>query len=62
MGLRTIREMILKHEFILNEFNLNYLAGYTKFRNKNVNNAAKAIINHFRATNPKLLERKYRGK
>lgn len=62
MGLRTITEMIQKHSAVLTTFNLNYLASYSKYKNKNVANSGKALINVYRQQNPRLLEKKYRGK
>ena len=62
MGIRTITEMSKKQVQVLDTFNLNLIAGYSKYRNKNVSNAAKALINFFRDENPKALERKYRGR
>ena len=53
-GLNTIREMCKRNKMILDEANLNYLANYYKYRNKNVSRSAKALINLFREINPKL--------
>jgi protein SDA1 len=62
MGIRTITEMSKKFIAVLDSFSLNLVANYSKYRNKNVSNAAKALINFFRSENPKQLERKYRGR
>ena len=62
MGLNTIREMCKKNQHLLDDYNLNYLADYTTYKNKNVSKAAKSLINLFRDINPKLLEKKYRGR
>jgi protein SDA1 len=62
MGLNTIREMCIKHPLIVDAFHLNYLAGFYGFRNKNVSRAAKSLINLYRDLNPKLLEKKFRGR
>ena len=52
MGLRTIHEMVCKNPGVLNNFNVNYLASYSKYKNKNVANSAKALINTYRDLNP----------
>lgn len=62
IGLNTIREICQKNPAIIDEFHLNYLAGYYSYKNRNVSKAAKALINAFRELNPELLERRYRGK
>jgi protein SDA1 len=62
LGLRTITEMVVKNPQVISQFNINYLAGYSKYRNKNVSNSAKNLINRYREFNPQLLERKYRGR
>lgn len=61
-GLNTIREMCLKNYHIIDDFNLNYLAGYFNYKNKYVSKSAKSMINLYRQINPKLLEKKYRGR
>ncbi|EAS01886.1 SDA1 domain protein (macronuclear) [Tetrahymena thermophila SB210] len=61
-GLNTIREMCVKNYHILDSPNLNYLASYCDYKNKYVSRAAKSIVNLYRQINPKLLEKKYRGK
>lgn len=61
-GLNTIREMCIKNYHILDEFNLNYLASFYNYKNKYVCRSAKSIVNLYRQINPKLLEKKYRGK
>lgn len=62
MGLNVIREMCIKNPAILDEFNLNYLAEYKDYKNKNVASAAKSIVNYFREVNPLLLNKKFRGR
>ena len=47
---------------MLDEFHLNYLADFRKFRNKNVAQAAKSIVNLYRELNPKLLKKDHRGR
>jgi len=47
---------------MLDEFHLNYLAGFKKYRNRSVSMAAKSIINFYREENPKLLNKKHRGR
>ena len=54
--------MSSRNKFILDDFNLGYLADYYSFKNKNVAKAAKALINLFREINPLLLSKKFRGK
>ncbi|EGR27637.1 sda1 domain protein 1, partial [Ichthyophthirius multifiliis] len=61
-GLNTIREMCLKNYHIIDDFSLNYLAGYYNYKNKYVSKSAKSIINLFRQINPKLLDKKFRGR
>jgi hypothetical protein len=36
--------------------------GYNEYKNKHVSQAAKSLINLYREENPKLLEKKFRGK
>lgn len=36
MGLRTIYEIVQKHKTVLDKFNVNYLAHYIKYKNRNV--------------------------
>lgn len=61
-GLNTVREMCVKNYHIMDSFSLNYLAGYYNFKNKYVSKSAKSIINLYRQINPKLLEKKFRGR
>ncbi len=37
---------------MIDEFHVNYLANYAKYKNKNVSNSAKAIINFYREVDP----------
>lgn len=60
-GLNTIREMCSRNRVAIDEFSLNYLCDYYKYKNKNVSKAAKGLINLFRQINPGLLSKKYRG-
>lgn len=62
VGLNTIREITQKNPQLIDEFHVNYLAGFYNYKNRNVSKAAKALINSFRELNPQLLEKKFRGK
>lgn len=62
IGLNTIREASIKIPTLLNEELMMYLCTFYDYKNRNVAKSAKALINHVRATNPELLEKKYRGK
>ncbi len=62
MGLNTVREMCSRNKLAVDEFHVNYLAGFYKYRNPNVSKAAKSVINLFREINPQLLEKKFRGR
>ena len=62
LGMNTIREMASRNKFILDEFNLNFLAQHYNYKNSNVARAAKAIINLYRTINPKLLDKKFYGR
>ncbi len=61
-GLNTVREICSRNRVAVDEFSLNYLCDFYKFKNKNVSKAAKALINLFRNINPGLLNKKYRGR
>lgn len=37
LGINTIREMCFKNHYILNEEQLNYIADFTEYRERNVN-------------------------
>jgi len=54
--------MCIRAPLMLDEFHLNYLADFRKFRNKNVAQAAKSIVNLYRELNPKLLKKDHRGR
>lgn len=62
MGINVVREMCIKNNLIMDDFQLNYLAEYIEYKNRNVSSAAKSIINLFREINPTLLQKKYRGR
>jgi protein SDA1 len=62
MGLNALREMCIRAPLMLDEFHLNYVADFKKYRNKNVSSAAKSIINLYRDLNPKLLKKEHRGR
>ncbi len=61
MGLNTIREIVNKNSSILDSETLNYLASFSANKNKNVNSAAKGLINFYRDVDVMKLEKKYRG-
>lgn len=46
----------------MDDFHLNYLAEFKNYKNRNVANAARSLINQFRDINPKLLNKKFRGR
>ncbi|CAD8143186.1 unnamed protein product [Paramecium octaurelia] len=61
MGLRGIYEILQKHPKILDKENITYLIHYIKYKNRNVSQAARSILNHFKDTNPQLLDKRLRG-
>ncbi|CAD8054780.1 unnamed protein product [Paramecium sonneborni] len=61
MGLRGIYEILQKHPKILDKDNITYLIHYIKYKNRNVSQAARSILNHFKDTNPQLLDKRLRG-
>uniref|UniRef100_UPI00358FDE11 protein SDA1 homolog n=1 Tax=Myxine glutinosa TaxID=7769 RepID=UPI00358FDE11 len=62
VGLNAIREICTRCQLAMNEDLLQDLSQYKSHRNKNVAVAARSIIQLFRTINPKLLQRKDRGK
>lgn len=62
MGINAIREICIKNPACIDEFNLNYIAEYYSFKNKNVTIAAKSLINYYRDVNPAILLKKFRGR
>jgi protein SDA1 len=53
--------MCIRAPLMLDEFHLNYIADFKMFRNKNVSQAAKSIVNLYRDLNPRLLKKEHRG-
>ncbi len=47
---------------LLDQFHVGYLTNFYKYKNRNVAKAAKSLINLYRDINPKMLEKRYRGK
>lgn len=45
MGMNAIREMCIKNPMIMDDFHLNYLAEFKNYKNRNVSNAARSLIN-----------------
>jgi protein SDA1 len=62
MGINTIREIASKQHNILDSEKLSYICDFADYKNKNVNQSSKSIINLYRDVNPKLLHKKFRGR
>ncbi|KAM3132275.1 hypothetical protein pb186bvf_015605 [Paramecium bursaria] len=62
MGIRTLYLMIQKHPFLLEKQDVMYLVNYNKYKNRNVTEAARSIINYYQENNPQLLDKKHRGR
>lgn len=62
VGLRTVRELCLRQPLVMSEDLLQDLVMYKKFREKEVSNAARALLSLFREIAPHMLERKDRGR
>ncbi|GFQ96703.1 protein SDA1 homolog, partial [Trichonephila clavata] len=60
VGINAIREICTRCPLAMDSEYLDDLAQYKKFKNKNVTEAAKSIINLFREINPKMLKRRYK--
>ncbi|GFV39021.1 protein SDA1 homolog [Trichonephila clavipes] len=60
VGINAIREICARCPLAMDTDCLDDLAQYKKFKNKNVTEAAKSIINLFREINPKMLKRKFK--
>ncbi|GFY53345.1 protein SDA1 homolog, partial [Trichonephila inaurata madagascariensis] len=60
VGINAIREICARCPLAMDSDYLNDLAQYKKFKNKNVTEAAKSIINLFREINPKMLKRRFK--
>jgi len=62
MGINTVREIVFKKHQLLDAEKLNFICEFSDYREKNVNQSAKSIINYYRDVNPKLLHKKFRGR
>ncbi|GIY95964.1 protein SDA1 homolog [Caerostris extrusa] len=62
VGINAIREICSRCPLAIDADLLHDLAQYDKFKDKNVTMAAKSLIKLYREINPKLLQRKYRGR
>eukprot|EP00331_Platyophrya_macrostoma_P026581 CAMPEP_0176438470 /NCGR_PEP_ID=MMETSP0127-20121128/19305_1 /TAXON_ID=938130 /ORGANISM="Platyophrya macrostoma, Strain WH" /LENGTH=811 /DNA_ID=CAMNT_0017822431 /DNA_START=20 /DNA_END=2455 /DNA_ORIENTATION=+ len=62
MGINAIREMCVKSPLMMDADTLNYLATFKDYKNRNVKQAARALINLFRDINPDLLEKQHQGR
>ncbi|XP_042897863.1 protein SDA1 homolog [Parasteatoda tepidariorum] len=62
VGLNAVREICIRSPFCIDQDLLQDLVQYKKFKNKNVMMAARSLIQLYRKLNPKLLQRKFRGK
>jgi len=62
MGINALREMCVRAPLMLDEFHLNFVADFKKYRNKNVSASAKSLINLYRDLHPKLLNKHHRGR
>ncbi|GIY89881.1 protein SDA1 homolog [Caerostris darwini] len=62
VGINAIREICSRCPLAIDADLLHDLAQYDKYKDKNVTMAAKSLIKLYREINPKLLQRKYRGR
>ncbi|CAF1031904.1 unnamed protein product, partial [Didymodactylos carnosus] len=62
VGLNTIREICSRSQLAMNMDLLHDLAKYKTYRDKSVSASARSLIQLFREKNPRLLEKKDRGK
>ncbi|GIM11976.1 hypothetical protein Vretimale_15407, partial [Volvox reticuliferus] len=62
VGLKAVRELVLRCPLIMGEDLLGDLAQYKKYREKQVAAAARALIATFRDINPEMLAKKDRGR
>ncbi|KAG2445218.1 hypothetical protein HYH02_008686 [Chlamydomonas schloesseri] len=62
VGLKTVRELVLRCPLVMEEDLLTDLAQYKKFREKQVATAARSLIGAFRDINPEMLAKKDRGR
>ncbi|EFJ52836.1 hypothetical protein VOLCADRAFT_55520, partial [Volvox carteri f. nagariensis] len=62
VGLKAVRELVLRCPLVMGEELLGDLVQYKKFREKQVAAAARALISTFRDINPAMLAKKDRGK
>ncbi|KXZ52362.1 hypothetical protein GPECTOR_10g996 [Gonium pectorale] len=62
VGLKAVRELVLRCPLIMTTELLSDLAEYKKFREKEVATAARSLISAFRDINPEMLAKKDRGR
>ncbi|KAG2501935.1 hypothetical protein HYH03_000433 [Edaphochlamys debaryana] len=62
VGLKAVRELVLRCPLVMSADLLGDLAQYKKFRDKQVSVAARALIGAFRDINPEMLAKKDRGR
>ncbi|PNW82173.1 hypothetical protein CHLRE_06g277050v5 [Chlamydomonas reinhardtii] len=62
VGLKTVRELVLRCPLVMEADLLTDLAQYKKFREKQVATAARSLIGAFRDINPEMLAKKDRGR
>lgn len=62
VGLKTVRELVLRCPLVMSGELLSDLAQYKKFREKEVASAARALIGAFRDIDPEMLAKKDRGR
>ncbi|GFH22547.1 protein SDA1, partial [Haematococcus lacustris] len=62
VGLKTVRELCLRCPLIMTEELLQDLVAYKKYKDKQVVNAARALISLYRELQPELLAKKDRGR
>lgn len=61
MGINTIRELCFKLPNLLDADQLGYICDFADSRERNVNQAAKSLVNYYRNVMPHLLPKKLRG-
>ncbi|KAG2439494.1 hypothetical protein HXX76_004848 [Chlamydomonas incerta] len=62
VGLKTVRELVLRCPLVMEADLLTDLSQYKKFREKQVATAARSLIGAFRDINPEMLAKKDRGR
>ncbi len=59
MGLNALREMCIRNTTLLDKAQLNYCVEHISFKEKNVSQSARSLLNLFRQIDYKMLDKKY---